>query len=197
MSGSLRIVPVGTLAAKHDHVDINCADGSCLRFNDPRRFGCLLYTLDDPEQHKLLCKLGPEPLSLGFNAKYLFSKTLNKKVASKLLVMNAHIVVGVGNIYANEALFAAGINPRKPAGELTLPECQALCKNIKAILRKAIKAGGTTLQDFTQSDGKPGYFAQQLHVYGKQGQACPRCSAPLEDLSLGGRQTVFCPQCQH
>lgn len=196
MSGSLRIVANGTPAQKHDHVDIECSDGTCLRYTDPRRFGCLLHTHDDPLQHRLLNKLGPEPLGTDFTAQYLMGKILNKKVAIKLLLMNSHIVVGVGNIYANEALFKAGIHPAMPAGELLTPQAVRLVKAVKQILHRAITAGGTSLQDFTQSDGKPGYFKQALQVYGRSGEPCTKCGIPLCESKLGGRQTVFCSMCQ-
>ena len=196
MSGSLRIVDQSTPPKKHDHVDIVCDDGTCLRYTDPRRFGCLLMTLDDPLQHHLLKKLGPEPLSADFNAHYLMHKTTNKKIAIKLLMMNSQVVVGVGNIYANEALFKAGIHPEQPAGKLTHAQAVRLVKAIKQILHRAITAGGTSLQDFTQSDGKPGYFKQALQVYGRGHQACLQCGAPLVEMKLGGRQTVFCDRCQ-
>lgn len=196
MSGSLRIVDQKTPVTKHDHVDVQCSDGTYLRFNDPRRFGCLLYTRDDPLQHKLLQSLGVEPLSRQFNAAYLWGKTRGKQVAIKQLIMNSKVVVGVGNIYANEALFQAGILPTKPSAELSQQQAKALCRVIKTVLNKAIKAGGTTLKDFSQTDGKPGYFAQKLQVYGKAGLACPKCKTRLCLLQMGGRQTVCCFHCQ-
>lgn len=196
MSGSLRIVSASTPLKKHDHVDIVCTDGTCLRFNDPRRFGCVLYTRTDPLQHKLLQQLGPEPLSNTFNAAYLQGQCANKTTAIKLLIMNSKIVVGVGNIYANEALFMAKIDPRKPAKNLSKSQCQQLVRAIKQVLRQAIKAGGTTLQDFSQSDGKPGYFKQQLQVYDKLNGNCPLCNAPLQQIKLAGRRTVYCQHCQ-
>lgn len=196
MSGSLRIVANESPAQKHDHVDIECSDGTCLRYTDPRRFGCLLHTHDDPLQHRLLIKLGPEPLAADFTAQYLMRQTHHKKVAIKLLIMDSHKVVGVGNIYANEALFKAGIHPAMPAGELVEQQAVRLVKAIKQILHRAITAGGTSLQDFTQSDGKPGYFKQALQVYGRGNKPCPKCAAPLIETKLGGRQTVFCEGCQ-
>lgn len=196
MSGSLRIVNKESPAQKHDHVDIVCSDGTCLRYTDPRRFGCLLYTHADPMQHRLLKDLGPEPLSDAFNADYLLQHCANKKVAIKLLIMNSHIVVGVGNIYANEALFKAGIHPAMPAGRLTKTQAKKLVQAIKHILSVAIKKGGTTLKDFTQSDGKPGYFKQTLKVYGRGDEPCTKCKGPLTTIKLGGRQTVFCERCQ-
>jgi formamidopyrimidine-DNA glycosylase len=196
MSGVLRIVPSGTAAAKHDHVDIEFTNGICLRFSDPRRFGCILWTSTDPTQHTLLKNLGPEPLGHEFNTEYLFAKTRKKTVASKLFLMNSHHVVGVGNIYANEALFDAQIHPQKPAGKLSRDDCHALVESIKKILRKAIKHGGTTLKDFTQSDGKPGYFRNQLHVYGRGHQPCNHCRTILKESRISNRATVYCPTCQ-
>lgn len=196
MSGMLRIVPVTTPAAKHDHVDIEFANGICLRFSDPRRFGCVLWTAEDPLQHRLLKKLGPEPLSPEFNTEYLFTKTRKKTIASKQFLMDSHQVVGVGNIYANEALFAAKVHPQKSAEKLTRADCTKLVIAIKNVLRKAIRFGGTTLKDFAQSDGKPGYFSQQLQVYGHGGEPCKKCKTILKELRQGGRATVYCPQCQ-
>jgi formamidopyrimidine-DNA glycosylase len=196
MSGVLRIVDHTTPVKKHDHVDIQFADGVYLRFNDPRRFGCLLYTADDPLQHRLLAKLAPEPLSEDFDSEYLFNKSRKKKIALKLFIMNNHHVVGVGNIYANEALFKAGLLPTRPTESLTKPEATKLVRVIKKVLQKAITAGGTTLKDFSQVDGRPGYFAQKLLVYGKDGMPCPECGMMLQGIKLGGRMTVFCEGCQ-
>lgn len=196
MSGVLRIVDNDTPVKKHDHVDFQFTDGVCLRFNDTRRFGCLLYTVGDPLQHRLLVKLAPEPLSDEFTAWYLFDKSRHKKLALKLFIMNNHNVVGVGNIYANESLFKAGLLPTRPAESLTKPEAAKLVHVIRQVLQKAIKAGGTTLKDFAQSDGRPGYFAQKLQVYGKDGQPCPKCQMMLQGIKLGGRMTVFCEGCQ-
>jgi formamidopyrimidine-DNA glycosylase len=196
MSGSLRIVSPTLPLKKHDHVELICANGFSLRFNDPRRFGCLLYTVEDPLQHTLLKTLGVEPLSTAFNTDYLFKKTRNKHVAIKQLIMNSKIVVGVGNIYANEALFKAGISPLTAAGQLTRAACQQLTRAIKTILNKAITVGGTTLKNFNQADGKPGYFKQKLQVYGRANQPCLQCEKPLTLIQLGGRQTVYCVDCQ-
>jgi len=196
MSGSLRLAVVGEPLKKHDHVDLVLASGRCLRFHDPRRFGCLLWLDGDPFKHSLLAELGPEPLSTDFTGDYLFGKTEGKSTAVKSLIMDSHIVVGVGNIYANEALFASGISPTLKAGKLTLERCEALVREIKTVLDRAITVGGTTLRDFVGGDGKPGYFAQTLQVYGREGQPCNNCGTPLKDSRLGGRTTVFCPRCQ-
>jgi len=195
MSGSLRIVNKNTAILKHDHVDIILASGQCLRFHDPRRFGCLLWS-KDPLQHKLLIKLGLEPLSAAFNAKYLFAKTRKKKIAIKQLIMNSQIVVGVGNIYACEALFKAKILPSRAAQSLDYAECQNLVREIKKILRAAIKIGGTTLRDFLNSDGQPGYFQQRLYVYGRAKLPCKICEHILTEIRLSNRSTVFCDRCQ-
>jgi len=196
MSGSLRIVKNDAPAQKHDHVDIVFTHGISLRFTDPRRFGCLLWTNADPMQHPLLKHLGVEPLSKAFNVSYLFQQTRKRKLTSKQLLMNSHIIVGVGNIYASEALFAAGIRPTKIAARLTKTQCQALVNAIKKILRRAINAGGTTLSDFTQSDGKPGYFKQKLQIYGRTGEPCYQCQTPIKEKTIAARNSFYCPQCQ-
>jgi formamidopyrimidine-DNA glycosylase len=197
MSGVLRITNSTVPAAKHDHVDIEFTNGICLRFTDPRRFGCVLWTEEDSTQHRLLAHLGPEPLTRAFSAKYLYERTRNKSVAIKLLLMNHEQVVGVGNIYANEALFLAQVHPKRAANKLTLTDCQRLVTAVKKILRQAIAHGGTTLKDFSQSDGKPGYFRHELAVYGRAGEHCYDCASPLKSLRLNNRATVYCPSCQH
>ncbi len=196
MSGSLRVVDCHTPPQKHDHVDFEFQDGQCLRLRDPRRFGAVLYTRKDPLQHKLLAELGPEPLGHDFSGDYLFRRSRGKKVAVKLFIMNSKIVVGVGNIYANEALFLAGIHPKRHAGRLSAERYAQLALAIKTVLRAAISAGGTTLRDFTAEDGRPGYFQQQLHVYGKAGEPCSRCGTAIKHISLGQRATYYCPHCQ-
>jgi formamidopyrimidine-DNA glycosylase len=196
MSGSLRILPCDTPALKHDHVDIVLNNAQCLRLRDPRRFGSIFWTTTDPLQHELLKDLGPEPLSDAFDTDYLYTTSRKRKVAVKQLIMNSHIVVGVGNIYANEALFLAGIRPGLAAGRITKPRCQQLVDAIKTVLSKAIKQGGTTLRDFTASDGNPGYFQLQLNVYGRGGEPCPRCGAFIKCLQQGQRATYYCPKCQ-
>ena len=196
MSGSLRIVTAAAPVQKHDHVDIVFANHKILRLRDPRRFGAVLFTRRDPLQHKLLAGLGPEPLSDAFNAEYLYAKSRQRKVAVKSLLMDSKIVVGVGNIYANEALFLAGIHPKKSAGKLTRPQCARLTKAVKKTLTMAIKAGGTTLRDFTRSDGQPGYFRLSLKLYGKQGEPCPRCHKPISHAVIGQRASYYCTHCQ-
>ncbi len=196
MSGSMRILPKFKAPDKHDHIDICFANKKVLRFTDPRRFGCMLWTADDPLQHKLLKSLGPEPLDAKFNGKHLHTTGHKRKIAVKSFIMDSKVVVGVGNIYAAEALFAAGIDPRRAAGNISLERYQLLAKHIKRILRAAIKQGGTTLKDFSQSDGKPGYFKQKLKVYGRADSACINCKSNLELIQLGQRATVFCPTCQ-
>ena len=196
MSGRLRIISAGIPPEKHDHVDIVVGNGQCCRFTDPRRFGCLLWTADDPLQHKLLEKLGPEPLSRQFTTKFLFERSRNRKVPIKSFIMDSHVVVGVGNIYATEALFFCNIHPNKPAGEINLELAKLLVSEIKRILKHAIKQGGTTLKDFRKTDGKPGYFKQELAVYGRAGEDCINCATPLVSMQIGQRTTVYCPQCQ-
>jgi len=196
MSGSLRILAQNTPLLKHDHVDIILTNGQCLRFNDPRRFGAILWIEADPHQHFLLKNLGPEPLTEAFNADYLYQITRNKKLAIKNLIMNSQRVVGVGNIYANEALFLAGIHPNQKASDLSLTQCHALVTRIKQVLDFAILQGGTTLRNFVSTEGKPGYFKQQLYVYGRGGQPCKQCATLLIEMRLGQRTTVFCPSCQ-
>lgn len=196
MSGSLRVVTAGVPAQKHDHVDVQLSNGQVLRLHDPRRFGLMVWTEDDPLAHPLLSKLGPEPLSGSFNGELLFERSRGRKLAVKLFIMDAKAVVGVGNIYANEALFAARIHPARAAGKVTLKEYQALAAAIKKVLRQAIKQGGTTLRDFVASDGRPGYFRQRLNVYGREGEPCPQCGAAIQCQRLGQRATYYCPRCQ-
>ncbi|MEM9100771.1 MAG: bifunctional DNA-formamidopyrimidine glycosylase/DNA-(apurinic or apyrimidinic site) lyase [Pseudomonadota bacterium] len=196
MSGSLRIIDNKQLPQKHDHFDICLDSGIIIRYNDPRRFGCLLFTTDSPMLHDRLKHLGPEPLTRNFNAKQLYKDLNQRKVAIKSAIMDSKIVVGVGNIYATEALFLARINPQKPANSVSLAHLEALVKAIKHILKKAIKSGGTTLRDFVNSDGKPGYFVQELKVYGRAGEACKVCTTRLELIKQNQRTTVFCPKCQ-
>lgn len=196
MSGSLRILPADTPARKHDHVDIVFADGQCLRLHDPRRFGSLLWCDDDCREHPLLRDLGPEPLSDEFNAGYLFARSRKRKAAVKLFVMDAHVVVGVGNIYANEALFLAGLRPRRAAGRVTLAEYARLVDAIKQVLRDAIEQGGTTLRDYVRSDGDAGYFQLKLNVYGRDGEPCPKCGTAVQQIRQGQRSTFYCARCQ-
>lgn len=196
MSGNLKVLPHGTAAGKHDHVDIELGNGKLLRFNDPRRFGCVLWTRDPAEQHALLIKLGPEPLTEDFSNHHLYERSRKRKIAVKQFIMDNHVVVGVGNIYANESLFSAGIHPELPANAVSAEQYAALTKEIKQVLARAITQGGTTLKDFTGSDGKPGYFVQELQVYGRAEQPCGACGALLQEVRMGGRSTVFCPLCQ-
>jgi formamidopyrimidine-DNA glycosylase len=196
MSGSLRILPASTARRAHDHLDLTLDSGNTLRFNDPRRFGSLHYTADDPALHPLLRELAPEPLDGGFTAEYLFRVTRGRSVAIKLLVMNSHLVVGVGNIYASEALFLAGVRPGRAASSLTREQCARLVTAIRAVLRKAIRFGGTTLRDYVGADGNPGYFKQQLYVYERAGERCRNCDGPIKQVTQGQRSTYYCPRCQ-
>lgn len=196
MSGSLRVVEHGTPPGKHDHLDLQLTTGKSLRFTDPRRFGAVLWTQEPVERHPLLAQLGPEPLSVEFDGDYLFRQSCGRRLAVKLFIMDSKVVVGVGNIYANEALFLAGIRPGKAAGRLSRAQCHVLVEEIKKVLKRAIAAGGTTLRDFTNSEGKPGYFKQELFVYGREGEACLRCDNVLKNKRLGQRATVYCSLCQ-
>lgn len=196
MSGSLHVVSADTAAEKHDHVDFILTNGVCLRLRDPRRFGAVLWTTRPAEQHKLLQNLGPEPLLAAFNSAYLFTASRGRRVCIKAFIMDSKVVVGVGNIYASESLFMAGIHPKTAAGRISRVRFERLLQAIKQVLAAAIKQGGTTLRDFTNSDGKPGYFQQQLQVYGRSGEACPSCGAGIRSMTLGQRNTFYCPRCQ-
>lgn len=196
MSGSLRITSENEQRRKHDHVELLMASGHVLRLHDPRRFGCFLWQAADEPTHSLLAKLGPEPLSETFDANYLFTATRKRNVAIKNLIMNSAVVVGVGNIYASESLFMAHIRPGRAARRISRQEASDLTNAIKQVLRRAIKQGGTTLKDFVNSDGNPGYFAQSLQVYGRTGEACPVCENPVKQKTLGQRSTFYCSQCQ-
>lgn len=196
MSGRLRILLEDRAPQKHDHVDIHFANGRILRFTDPRRFGALLYTEAPPSEHTLLATLGPEPLTDAFNTDYLVNKAKSRKSAIKNFIMDGKVVVGVGNIYAAEALFRACIHPEQPANQVPRAKMQKLVTAVKAILKNAIEKGGTTLKDFSRSDGSPGYFSIELKVYGKAGEPCPRCGRKLCGIKLGQRSTVYCIQCQ-
>ncbi|MCM2311891.1 MAG: bifunctional DNA-formamidopyrimidine glycosylase/DNA-(apurinic or apyrimidinic site) lyase [Steroidobacteraceae bacterium] len=196
MSGSLRVLPVDTPWLKHDHYEIRLADGRCLRFNDPRRFGSLLWVTGDPLEHRLLAGLGPEPLGKDFNGRYLAERARRRKVAVKQFLMDQHVVVGVGNIYASEALFRAGIHPRRAAGKVSAERYERLAQAVKAVLGAAIKQGGTTLRDYVSADGTPGYFRQKLYVYERGGEPCRKCGTPIRKITQGQRSTYFCPTCQ-
>ncbi len=196
MSGSMRIVTTGTLAGKHDHVDIVFNHNKTLRYTDPRRFGCILWCASDPGQHPLLKHLGPEPLTDDFNLAYLRERAKGRKMPVKAFIMDSNVVVGVGNIYANEALFMSGIDPRRAAGRIAAPRYTQLVGNIKHVLAGAIAMGGTTLRDFVGGTGQPGYFKQSLQVYGRKGLPCFSCHSALREIRIGQRSTVYCPQCQ-
>jgi formamidopyrimidine-DNA glycosylase len=195
MSGSVTIVDRDTPAGVHDHFDVDLASGKSLRYRDPRRFGSLHWAAD-PEQHKLLRSLGPEPLGDAFSGEYLWKKSRGRRVNIKQFIMNANIVVGVGNIYASEALYGAAINPRRAAGRIALQRYDALVVAIRNVLQAAIRAGGTTLRDFYGGDGEPGYFQQDLAVYGRDDKPCRKCKRPISVVVLGQRSTYYCKNCQ-
>jgi formamidopyrimidine-DNA glycosylase len=195
MSGSLLISTNDKALAKHDHFEMIMHDDTILRYNDPRRFGCVLDT-HNVDEHKLLKHLGPEPLSDAFDGKLLKNQAKNKTQAVKNFIMDGKVVVGVGNIYASEALFLAGINPNKSAHKISLAKYTVLADVIKQVLNKAIQAGGTTLNDFVNAEGKPGYFAQQLNVYGRTGEPCVTCAKPITQKTIGQRSTFYCTRCQ-
>ena len=196
MSGSLRIIDPVEPPGYHDHVDLVLGSHTALRFHDPRRFGCWLWAEGDVSAHKLLASLGPEPLSESFDADHLWAACQGKKANIKNVIMDSHVVVGVGNIYANEALFLAGIRPRRAARSLRRVEAERLVGHIKAVLARAIEQGGTTLRDFVGGDGKPGYFQQTLMVYGRAGLACRVCHTLLKEVRVNNRSTVYCARCQ-
>jgi formamidopyrimidine-DNA glycosylase len=195
MSGSLRIVDPESPWRKHDHLGILLGSGKQLRLHDPRRFGCALHT-QDVEAHPLIASLGPEPLESAFSAAYLHQASRGKTAAIKSFIMDSKVVVGVGNIYACESLFMAGIRPTKPAGKVPLTAFTRLVDAIREVLSASIEMGGTTLRDFLREDGAPGYFKQSLRVYDREGQPCIRCGAPIKRIVLGQRSTYFCPTCQ-
>ncbi len=195
MSGSLRVLPADTAVGTHDHVDIGLDSGRVLRFNDPRRFGCLLWQ-PAGETHALLSNLGPEPLSDDFDGDYLHALSRGRRASVKTFLMDQAVVVGVGNIYAAESLFRAGIAPVRPAGRVSRAHYDALVAAVKHILAHAIRRGGTTLRDFTSPDGVPGYFEQELFVYGREGEPCKVCGQPLRGRRLGNRATAWCRACQ-
>ncbi|ELP5729724.1 bifunctional DNA-formamidopyrimidine glycosylase/DNA-(apurinic or apyrimidinic site) lyase [Vibrio vulnificus] len=195
MSGSLRVLDADFPAGKHDHVDLKLSNGKVLRYNDPRRFGAWLYAAPG-EEHDVLGNIGPEPLTDAFDGQYMVEKAQGKRVAVKQFIMDNKIVVGVGNIYASESLFRSRILPTRATMSLSAKEWQCLVSHIKQTLHTAIEQGGTTLKDFSQADGKPGYFAQELQVYGKAGEACPICGEAIQELKIGQRNTFFCIRCQ-
>jgi formamidopyrimidine-DNA glycosylase len=196
MSGNLRLITAALPMGKHDRLDLVLDSGLSLRFIDPRRFGTVVWTEDDPLSHPLLAAHGPEPLGDDFSGDYLYGKSRGRTRAIKQLIMDSQILAGVGNIYANEALFRAAILPGTAAGKLSATQCQRLADAIKEVLTDAIACGGSTLDDFLGYEGKPGYFPMKFAVYGRSGSPCPICSAPIQQSRLGGRSTYFCSNCQ-
>ena len=200
MSGSLRLLDRQTEPGPHDHVDIVLTNERTLRFNDPRRFGLLLWTTRDPQNHALLKNLGPEPLEPSFDGDYLHASARGRRLEIKNFIMDGRIVVGVGNIYASEALHCAGIHPGRAAGRIGRSRIEKLAGQIKTVLSSAIAHGGTTIRNFTASDGRPGYFTQQLRVYGREGEPClscdPSCESVIRKVVIGQRSTYYCPRCQ-
>jgi formamidopyrimidine-DNA glycosylase len=196
MTGHLRLIPTGSPPGKYDHVELHLDNNTTLRFTDPRKFGTLLWLTTDPLRHPLLAGLGPEPLSAGFSAEYLYNASRGRTVAIKCFIMNSRIVVGVGNIYANEALFSARIDPALPSGSLSPEQAGRLATAVRQTLEAAIARGGTSLHDYLDAAGNPGYFRLELQVYGRGGEPCCVCGTPLEVSRLGGRSTCWCPVCQ-
>jgi len=197
MSGRLRVLPQTMPPSRHDHFDIVLSSGMLVRFTDPRRFGALLWTKEHPAQHALIRHLAPEPLGVSFDADWLHSRTRGRSTSIKLALMNNEIVTGVGNIYANEALFRAGIHPLTKAGRLSLRRCEKLVLAVRETLLAAIAAGGSSLRDFFGTDGSPGYFQQGYNVYARQGEPCRACGTPIRGIRLGQRSTFYCTRCQH
>jgi formamidopyrimidine-DNA glycosylase len=196
MTGHLRVCRSGEKKRKHDHVELVFTDRSILRFNDSRRFGAIFWTEADPLRHERLVALGPEPLSELFSADYLFRVSRGRKIAVKPFIMDAKVVVGVGNIYASEALFRAGISPVRQAGRVSRNACARLARSVREVLVEAIDAGGTTIRDFMDSEGRPGYFKQELKVYGRGGEQCNTCGSTIKLIRLGQRSTFYCVKCQ-
>ena len=196
MSGSLRLLPASTPPQKHDHFDLKLDDGTLLRLTDPRRFGAILWASGDVLRHPLLAQLGPEPLTAAFDGNVLHARTRGRSASIKEVLMNSHIVVGVGNIYASEALFRAGINPKIAAGRIGISRCEKLVQAVKETLKLAIKAGGSSLRDYVNSDGNPGYFQQQYWVYDRTGQPCRKCGTLIRQIKQGQRSSFYCPHCQ-
>lgn len=197
MTGHLRIIDQKHPLGAHDHIDLLLESGFLLRFNDPRRFGLMVWTNDDLTNHQLLAHLGAEPLEEGFDGKWLYHCSRRRRCSVKSLLMNNRLVVGVGNIYANEALFRSGIHPGRRSDRIGRNRYGRLAESVKSVLSDAIESGGTTLNDFVGSDGRPGYFAQALSVYGRESEPCPHCSSPIRRRVLSQRATFFCPHCQH
>ncbi|MES2353565.1 MAG: bifunctional DNA-formamidopyrimidine glycosylase/DNA-(apurinic or apyrimidinic site) lyase [Pseudomonadota bacterium] len=196
MSGNLRIIPSNTPAKKHDHIDILLGNNTAIRFSDPRRFGAMLWTDEAPETHRLLIGLGLEPLSETLSAHWLYTSTRGTRVAIKSWLMDAKRITGIGNIYANEALFRAGIRPTRPAGQISLQRLERLASAIKDTLSRAIEAGGSTLRDFCDANGNPGYFQQEYFVYGRAIKPCLICETPIKLIRQNGRATYYCATCQ-
>jgi len=196
MSGSLRVAPPGSAPARHEHYDLVLDDGRIVRYRDPRRFGMLLWAGTHPESHPLLRAIGPEPLGDAFDGGRLYAASRGRRAAVKTFLMNPAVVAGVGNIYANEALFRAGIHPRRPAGRVGADRYANLAAAVRAVLAEAIAHGGTTLRDFVAGDGTPGYFRIRLDVYDREGLPCRRCGQPLRRAVIGQRSTFYCPRCQ-
>lgn len=196
MSGTLRYLADPLPYDRHDHVDILFDNGSRLRFRDPRRFGAMLHTSGNPLSHPLLVSLGPEPLSDDFTSEYLYARSRQRTLTVKAFLMDQKIVVGVGNIYASEALYAAGIAPFLPTGSISRVRFGRLVEEVRAVLQRAISAGGTTLRDFQDVAGKPGYFSQELAVYGRVGERCHKCGEGIQTVRIGGRSSFYCPGCQ-
>ena len=196
MSGSLRVVPADQPPGAHDHLDLVLESGMALRLHDPRRFGAVLWQPGEPARNKLLRDIAPEPFGPEFDAQWLFDRTRGRKVAIKSLLMDNHLVCGVGNIYANESLFRAGIRPGRAAGRIGRERYAKLVDAIRATLAEAIRAGGSTLRDFVNADGNPGYFQQQYFVYGRAGEACRLCATPIRSVRIGQRSAFYCPRCQ-
>lgn len=196
MSGSLRLLPLGSPPGAHDHLDLEFSGGLLLRLRDPRRFGAALWTREAPEHHPLLARLGPEPWDPAFDGAYLHRGARGHRRTVKSYIMDGRTVVGVGNIYASEALFAAGIHPARPSERIGLERYGRLVAAIRAVLEEAIRQGGTTLRDFLGAEGEPGYFSQRLAVYERAGRPCPRCAALVRRRLLGQRASYYCPRCQ-
>lgn len=196
MSGSLRLCEPGSARLKHDHVELLLASGTCLRFNDPRRFGIFTWWEPPVEAHPLIQNLGPEPLGEDFDGEYLYRASRGRKVAVKSFIMNGHVVVGVGNIYASEALYRAGIHPTRPAGRISAQRYDELALAIRDVLEHAIRQGGTTLRDFAAPDSQPGYFAIELQVYERAGEPCLGCGHEVQRRVIGQRSSYYCPRCQ-
>ncbi len=196
MSGSLRLLTTQVLPQKHDHFDLILNSGQVLRLRDPRRFGAVLWETGDVMHHRLLAQLGPEPLTKKFNGKFLYEKTRSRRISIKEILMSSKVVAGIGNIYANEALFHASINPKITASKLSIKKCNTLARTIKKTLRLAIKAGGSSLRDFVNSDNSPGYYQLQCRVYNRTGQACQKCGTGIKKIRQGQRSSFYCPNCQ-